>query len=123
MKANKTINWPTTTYFTMSDLVTLNPHMLTSAEKNNDITLRVRLINAIQEDGKVAEIGYMTGGKGRPRKVYAMTPVTEIMLNKAEADGIGLIDNAKTVFHVMSVSNPTPTTAFTPIGQSVPVAN
>ena len=93
--------FPTSTFFTIQDVVKLNPQMLTASQ--SDITIRVRLTNAI-EDGKVAEIGSVPGGKGRPQKVFALTPVTQITLNKARQDHINLVDNAERLVHAISVS-------------------
>jgi len=100
---------PTTMYFTIQDVVKVNPAMLT--ESKSDITIRVRLTNKI-EAGEVAEIGSVPGGKGRPQKVFAITPVTQTVLNKAKQDNINLVDNAeKLLVHAVSVSNPPPVSA------------
>ena len=95
--------FPTSTYFTIQDVVQLNPQMLTASK--SEITIRVRLTNAI-EDGKVAEIGAVPGGKGRPLKVFSLTPVTQTTLNKARQDGINLVDNADRLVHAISVTTP-----------------
>lgn len=100
-KTNQTVVWPTTPYFTVKNLEALNPSFVL-------ITLRVRLSNAKDEDGTVAEIGFIPGGKGRPQKVFAMTPVTQMMLDKAEQDGIQLVENAKKLVNVLNVTTPTP---------------
>lgn len=75
---------------------------------NAEITIRVRHTKMI-EDGKVAEIGAVAGGKGRPQKVFAVTPVTQILLNKAKAENINLVDNADKLVNAINVSTPTPT--------------
>ena len=98
-KTNQSVVWPTTAYFTIADLHNLNPKFV-------NITLRVRLTNAI-EDGKVAEIGYVTGGKGRPPKVYSLTPVQQSTLNKVREDGMNLVDNAEKLVNVINVTTPT----------------
>ena len=84
------------------DLLVINP-------KFKKITLRVRLANAIKE-GKVSEIGTIPNpkGKGRPLKMFAMTPVTQNMLNKAKAEDITLVDNAEKLIHVISVNPSSP---------------
>ena len=87
----KDVNWPTTPHFIIDDLFALNPKFV-------KITLRVRLTKAIDEDGKVAEIGSIPGGKGRPKKVFAFTPVTKELLDKAESTGINLVDKAREKF-------------------------
>lgn len=106
-KTNQLLTLPTTSYFSIQDVVDLNPHMLTSAAKGNDITIRVRLMKSI-EDGKVVEIGSVPGGKGRPKKVFSMTPVSKTTLNRAMAENVTLVDNADKLVNVMSVkSSPT----------------
>lgn len=108
-KTNQSVTWPTTTYFTIEDLHKLNPKFV-------NITLRVRLANAI-DSGEVAEIGAVPGGKGRPKKVFSLTPVTQITLNKAKADNINLVDDADKLVNVVSVSTQTP--AVSPVAASV----
>lgn len=85
-RTNQVVTWPTTPYFTIRELHNLNPKFV-------NITLRVRLTNAI-EAGQIAEIGSVPGGKGRPQKVFAKTPVTQNVLAKARQDGISMVDNA-----------------------------
>jgi len=97
-KTNQSVVWPNTPYFTIADLHKLNPKFV-------NITLRVRLANAIQ-DSKVAEIGCVPGGKGRPQKVFSLTPVPQSTLNKAKADNINLVDNADKLVNVVAVSSP-----------------
>lgn len=101
-KSSRVVNWPTSTYFSFDDLLNLNP----SFQKK--ITLRVRLANAI-EDGTVAEIGSVPGGQGRPPKVYVLTPVTQIALDKAEADGVSVPGEAKKLVNVVNVNRPVST--------------
>jgi len=100
-KTNQSVIWPTTPYFTITDLARLNPKMLTVS--GSDITLRVRLTKAI-ESGSIAELGAIPGGKGRPKKIFAMTPVTQNVLNKAKQDSINLVDNADKLVHVINVA-------------------
>lgn len=116
----RVLEFPTTTYFTIQDVVQLNPQMLTAS--NSDITIRVRLSNAI-EDGKVAEIGAVPGGKGRPQKVFAMTPVTQTTLNKAKQDGINLADGAEKLVNVVSVTTPAAPANLTATQSPVPVVS
>lgn len=108
---NSTVIWPTTQYFTIDELWALNPKFV-------EITLRVRLTKAIDEDGKVVEIGSIPGGKGRPKKVFAYTPVTKIVLDKAEAAGITLVDKAREKF--MDVVSVTPVPSQTNVDVSTP---
>ena len=65
------------------------------------------------EVGEVVEIGCIPGEKGRPQKVFSMTPVTELTLAKARAEKINLVDNADKLVQVMSVTN-TPTQTVSP---------
>jgi len=116
----RALEFPTTTYFTIRDVVQLNPQMRTVSE--SDITIRVRLSNAIGE-GKVAEIGSVPGGKGRPQKVFSMTPVTQTTLNKAKQDGINLADGAEKLVNVVSVTTPSAPTNLTATQSPVPVTN
>lgn len=102
INTKKEVKWPTTQYFTIDDLIALNTQFVL-------ITLRVRLTKAIEEDGKVAEIGSIPGGKGRPKKVFALTPVTKGVLDKAESNGINLVDKAREKFqYVVGVETVSP---------------
>lgn len=111
-RTNQSVTWPSTPYFTILELHKLNPKFV-------NITLRVRLTNAI-ESGKVAEIGSVPGGKGRPQKVFALTPVSKLTFEKAKQNNINLVDNYEKLINVVSVTtstaNPTPTavSALTP---------
>ena len=99
-KTKNVLNIPTTPYYTIEQLFQSNTHFPAK------ITVRVRHTKAI-ESGNVAEIGNLVGGKGRPQKVFAKTPVTELLLQKAETDGINLVDNAKMLINAVSVTTPT----------------
>lgn len=110
-KTNQAVVWPTTTLFTIKELHRLNPKFV-------NITLRVRLTNAI-EDGKVAEIGSIPGDKGRPQKVFSLTPVTQATLNKARAERINLVDNADKLVQIITVTNPVLTPAVNPVSSPV----
>ena len=96
-KTNQVVTWPTVALFSIKELHRLNPKFI-------EITLRVRLAKKI-EAGEVVEIGCIPGEKGRPQKVFSLTPVTELTLNKARAEKINLVDNADKLVQVMSVSN------------------
>lgn len=99
-KTNQSVVWPTSIYFTIKELWHLNPKFI-------EITLRVRLANAIDPERLVVEIGSIPGGHGRPQKVFAMTPVTQDTLNKAKSSGINLVDNAEQkLINVVSVTKP-----------------
>ena len=101
-KTKQVITWPSNSdYFTVRSLVVMNPHMLTSAPKPSDITLRVRLKKAIDSkslggEDIVSVIGHKNRGKGRPELVFAMKPVTQSAIDKAKADGI-MIDMPRLV--------------------------
>lgn len=107
-KNNRPVIWPTSTYFTFDDLYKLNPVF------DKKITLRVRLTNAIGE-GKVAEIGSVPGGQGRPPKVYVLTPVTQLALEKAEANGIVVPGEARKLINVVTVNRPVSTFSTSPV--------
>lgn len=120
-KTNQTVSWPTCDeYFTIDSLVKSNQHMLTAS--GSDITLRVRLSDAITKKFTVAAIGTLNGGKGRPKLAFAMTPVTKTALDKAKADRIMLIDDSKlvTVMEIKPVSQTSPV-EVTPV-KTYPVA-
>ena len=97
-KSNRSVTWPKSSYFTFDELHTLNP------EFDKRITLRVRLANSIT-DGTVVEIGSIPGGQGRPPKVYSLTPITQITLDKAEASGITVPGEVKKLVNVVTVNN------------------
>jgi len=107
---NLTVKWPgTSSYFTIKDLLASNPDFV-------EITLRVRLKKAIDEEKTVGVIGTTNPGKGRPSLVFAMRPVLQSVLDSAKAAGIQLDDQTKLV-NVMTVAAPTtvvPTTT-TPV--------
>lgn len=100
-RKNKTklvMNMPNTAYYTLDELFSINTHF--SAE----ITIRSRH-KKLEESGEVAEVGNIVGGHGRPKKVYAKTPITQLLLNKIQADGINLVDNANILVNAVSVKN------------------
>jgi len=113
-KTKQVISWPShDTYFTIDSLIESNKHMLTSS--GSDITLRVRLNKAITEEPfEVAVIGQRNSGKGRPQLVFAMRPVRQVSIDKANSDGIS-IAMAK-VMPVMEISQqPTSIPTITPV--------
>jgi hypothetical protein len=83
-KTNLVVKWPTTPYFTLEDVFTLQ-------RDAKQITLRVRTQKQI-EAGNIAEIGALTGGQGRPQKVFAFTPVSQTTLDLARSRSITLVD-------------------------------
>jgi hypothetical protein len=101
-KTNQVLNMPKASFYTLKELFDLNTHF------NAEITIRVRHTKMI-EDGKVAEIGAVAGGKGRPQKVFAVTPVTQNLLSKAKSENINLVDNADKLVNAINVSTPAPT--------------
>lgn len=95
-KTNQNVSWPSfSEYFTIDSLIKANQHMITSS--GSDITLRVRLSDAITKKKTVAAIGTLNCGKGRPKLAFAMTPVTQTSLDKAKSEGIMLLDDTKLV--------------------------
>ena len=96
-KTNQVVTWPTAPLFTINELHRLNPKFV-------EITLRVRLSKAITETHKVSEIGSIPGDKGRPQKVFSMTPVTKATLDKARAEHINLVDNADKLVQFVTVT-------------------
>jgi hypothetical protein len=87
-KTNLVVQWPTAPYFTIiDDLFPLQPEV-------KKITLRVRLAKEI-EAGRIAEIGTKTGAQGRPKKVYAFTPVPQTTLDLARANRITLVEHSQ----------------------------
>ena len=81
-KTNLNVTWPAVGgCFTLTDLMALNPGFI-------QITLRVRLDNAIKKDKSVTLIGYKNFGKGRPKMILAMSPITQELLDKAYAEGV-----------------------------------
>jgi len=106
-KTNQVLNMPKTAYYTLRDLFDVNQHF------NAEITIRVRL-DVLRNDGKVVEIGWLTGGKGRPQKIFAQTPVTQTTLAKAKADNVSLVDNVDKLINVITVTSPTKTPSVIP---------
>lgn len=105
-KTNQVLNMPKTPYYKLQDLFDINTQF------NAEITIRVRHTKEI-ESGRVAEIGSMPGGKGRPLKVYAYTPVSQATLNRAKAGGMNPVDNVEKLINAISVTTPpTPTNIY-----------
>lgn len=95
-KTNQVITWPANNeYFTIDSLIATNQHMLTTS--GSDITLRVRLDDAIKKKNLVAVIGTRNCGKGRPKLAFAMTPVQQTAVDKAKSEGIMLVDESKLI--------------------------
>lgn len=87
MKTKKELALPTSQTFTLKEVFTLNSDM-------KEITARVKFTK-IKEAGKIAELGCITGGMGRPTKVFAFTPITKIMVAKAKSEKINLADGVE----------------------------
>lgn len=107
----KIVNWPAKEMFMMDDIFNMYPTI-------KKITLRVHFQSAITDDGLFSEIGSIPCDKGRPKKVFTRTPVTKEILDKAESQGINLVDNARERFgNVPPVSKIplTPTPIFKPL--------
>lgn len=115
-KTNLTVTWPSANkYFTIADLMETNKEFI-------PITLRVRLKNAI-DDGTVAEIGTIHGGKGRPKLAFAMNPVTEDVLATARQAEVVLHDKYNTVKVLDVTSKPTETPVETEVEVSKTTVN
>jgi hypothetical protein len=115
-KTNLTVTWPSADkYFTIADLMETNKEFI-------PITLRVRLKNAI-DDGTVAEIGTIHGGKGRPKLAFAMSPVTEDVLATARQAEVVLHDKYNTVKVLDVTSKPTETPVETEVEVSKTTVN
>ena len=115
-KTNLTVTWPSADkYFTIADLMETNKEFI-------PITLRVRLKNAI-DDGTVAEIGTIHGGKGRPKLAFAMNPVTEDVLATARQAEVVLHDKYNTVKVLDVTSKPTETPVETEVEVSKTTVN
>lgn len=108
-KTHQVVTWPTATLFTIKELHRLNPKFV-------EITLRVRLSKAIEER-RVVEVGSIPGDKGRPQKVFSLTPVTKLTLERAIAEHINLVDNADKLVQIMTVSNSTSSPTVNPVSQ------
>lgn len=94
---NQVVTWPSAnTYFTVESLLGNNSHI-------KAITLRVKLNKSIEE-GTVARLGTIHGGKGRPKVAYAMAPVTEAALAAARSSEVLLEERYSTV-NVMNINS------------------
>jgi hypothetical protein len=78
-KTNLTINW-VNSFFTIEDLHAANPNFV-------EITLRSRL-NSAKKENQISEIGTLHNGKGRPKLVFATTPVSKEVLKSARQSGV-----------------------------------
>ncbi len=75
MKKNKKINWPMGT-FTIDDVQLKNPEFV-------NITLRVRIKDAVDKYD-IEEIGSIPNGKGRPKKLFAPSPIRQHHIDEAK---------------------------------------
>lgn len=78
---NQTLILPSTNYFSTEQLFDANPKML-------NITARTKFKLNYLSTGKVKELGYIQNPMGRPTKVYAMTPISNEIIDSAKNDGI-----------------------------------
>lgn len=78
-KTNLTLNW-LTGFFTIEQLHAANSNFV-------EITLRSRL-NSAKKENQIAEIGCIHNGKGRPKLVFATTPVSKEVLESARKAGV-----------------------------------
>lgn len=94
-KSEYSLNMPAMPYYSIQDIFDLNAGI--------KVTVRLEHTKMV-DSGKVVCIGTLTGGKGRPPKAYALTPVTKLTIDKAKADQINLIDYADRLINVIDVS-------------------
>lgn len=83
-KTNLSVTW-VNRFFTIEDLHAANPNFV-------EITLRSRL-NIAKKENQIAEIGCIHSGKGRPKLVFANTPVTKEVLESARQAGVIFNEN------------------------------
>ncbi len=97
---NLNIDWTGVTgHFTIDTLHTTN------SQYTAIITLRTHVKDA-EKNGVIAELGTAHNGKGRPKKVYAKTPVCSNVIEAARNAGVNLNEQFNTVPVVnVSVSN------------------
>lgn len=107
MNKNETLNWPATeTYFTIKDLVVLNPTQV-------EITLRTKVTKAINNN-TVTLIGHKNQKKGRPSMILAMTPVSEQLIRRAYDDGVMPVDKVPSLAKTTTI----PVSTITPINST-----
>jgi len=106
-KTNLVVTWPIdNNWFTIKSLLASNPDF-------KEITLRVRIDNAVKKEKLVSIIGYKNSGKGRPTMCLAMNPVTKELLNKAyNQDGIQPPENKP--INVLDIATTPISTSDTP---------
>jgi hypothetical protein len=103
-KTNLVINWPVNgELFTVKQLWASNPQFPA------EITLRVRVDNAIKREKNVALIGYKNSGKGRPSMILSMNPVSQELLDQAYKDGVQKPEPTavQPVINILEVNNTT----------------
>lgn len=105
-RITKPITWPNVPYFTIEQLQKSNKSIV-------EITLRVKLNKEIEE-GRAVFIGQIMGNAGRPKKVFAVTPVTQKVLDTANHDGIMLSEKAHLLVKAVQVSHGTSDTSISP---------
>lgn len=100
------VNWPDNdSFWTVKDLCKMNPQF------KAEITLRVRLSNAIKRDKLVAVIGDKMNSHGRPEMVCAMIQkdgtVKNAVIESAKKAGIRCNETASVVItNIKSTSQP-----------------
>lgn len=103
-KTGLSVNWPTG-FYTMESSES-HPNIPNLWDHNKHfaalITLRVRLTNAL-ENSQVVKLGVVKGSKGRPKLVFANTPVSQSTMDEARAAGVVLEDNIPNVVNVVAV--------------------
>lgn len=107
-RKNKTglnVNWPNSFYIMepAKDHTEI-PSLLGANSDFVKITLRVRLNTAI-ENKTVAVIGTLNGGKGRPKLVFANTPVSTETIEAAKKIQKLTITGSQTIINVLDVKS------------------
>jgi len=102
-RTKQTVTWPTG-YFTIKQLWQQNAGFI-------EITLRVRLNNAI-EDKTIVQLGALKASKGRPNLVFTCAPVTDAVLESARTAGVTLDESFNSV-KVATVNGTKPETVKT----------
>ena len=98
-RKNKTklvVNWPAS-HFTIKELHALNPDFV-------EITLRVRL-QGFLERSEVTELGTLHMEKGRPKLVFAKSPVNAKVIESAKNSGV--LFSESTTVKVTDITSPT----------------
>lgn len=108
------INWPDT-FFLIENIQEMYP-------TSKNITLRFRIKKA-EEFGVITEIGKIRVAVGRPLKVYAKTPVSDEVIQKARDAGVVIHNEDKSTITVAKVDSADTDDSTTVHSQSNVTAN